>query len=294
MSLQFREKYLFKVLDVVILIALGASLAFLVSSLISLYIPSVHVSGALKSLNRKRKQPDRKWDKLIITENIFNVDRGITLKNKNNAAIKVATVKAVSDIDGYRLIGFIRGNNPMALLKKGNKPVVIVTKKKGLKKLWYLYKIDSRGVYLRNKRSGEVKLFSFEKGGNGSAEPVLTMINDNYLNAKSPDSGIEKVKIKRKLLDKLGGFNSLFRQMSVVPAFKNGKAYGYRINFLSPASILKKIGLRVGDVIISVNGEPTTNPKALMGIYSQLKEMNSISINLIRGSEKKTIFVEIE
>ena len=293
MNLQFRERHLFKVFDFIILIALGASLAFLVSSLISLYIPPIPVSSTLQSFGRKKRQPNKKWEKLILSENVFNVNTGVSLKKKSNV-VKVATAKAVSDIDGYKLIGFIRGNNPMALLKKGSKPVVIVTKKKGLEKLWYLYKIDEKGVYLRNRKSGEVKLFKFEKEKGGSTEPVLTMINDNYLNPNNSNPGIEKVKIKRKLLDRLGGFNSLFRQMSVVPVFKNGKAYGYRINFLSPVSILKKIGLRVGDVIVSVNGEPTTNPRALMGIYSQLKEMNSISINLIRGSKKKTIFVEIE
>ncbi len=293
MGFQFREKHFFKVFDILILIALGASLAFLASSLISVYIPTVHFSNDLKGSQSKKNQPNRKWDKLILSENIFNVDTGVSIKRKGSTT-KIATAKAVSDIDGYKLIGFIRGNNPMALLKKGSKPVVIVTRKRGLKRLWYLYKIDAHGVYLKNKRTGEVKLFKFGKEESGGTQPVLTMMNGSYFKPNNANTSIEKVKIKREMLSKLGGFNSLFRQMSVVPVFKNGKAYGYRINFLSPVSILKKIGLRVGDVIVSVNGEPTTNPRALMGIYSELKEMNSISINLIRRSKKKTIFVEIE
>ncbi len=296
MTFQFSEKQFFRVLDTIILVVLGASLAYFASSVVSVLLPFTHPYTTVRSLSGKRKQMNKQLDKLIIAKNIFNVNTGVAL-TKNVGRVNITRAKVVSNIDGYKLIGYIRGENPMVLLKKGNKPVVIITKKRGLEKRWYLYKISAEGVYLRNKKNGAVKLFKFTKNQeSGNVHPAITLINENSINPayKSLNSNIEKVKISRKMLSKLGGFNSLFRQMSVVPVFKNGKAYGYRINFLSPVSILKKIGLRVGDVIVSVNGEPTTNPSALMGIYSQLKEMNSISINLIRRSKKKTIFVEIK
>jgi len=280
--LSFESKKIDRIIDYFIYIALGIALSYLTTSIIDKEIPSINTTVNFEKSNPKKSANKIDLDKIILSENIFKVDTGIEKRKR----IKHTKAKVVSNINGYKLIGFIRGKRPMVLLKKSNKPAVIITKKKGLNKLWFLYKIGALGVYLRNKKTGEVKLFSFAK--EKVSAPILSMAANNS------ESNIEKVKVSRSVVSKVANINNLLRQINVVPVFKNGKAYGYRINFLSPISILRKIGLRVGDIIVSINGEPTTNPSSLLGIYSQLRDMNSVSINLIRNSRKKTIFVEIE
>ncbi len=283
MNLSFESKKIDRIIDYFIYIALGIALAYLTTSIIDKEIPGIKPTVNFEKSNPRKSAKKIDLDKIILTENIFKVDTGIEKRSKR---IKYTKAKVVSNINGYKLIGFIRGKRPMVLLKKSDKPAVIVTKKKGLNKLWFLYKIGALGVYLRNKKTGEVKLFSFAK--EKVSAPILSMAANNS------ESNIEKVKVSRSVVSKVANINNLLRQINVVPVFKNGKAYGYRINFLSPISILRKIGLRVGDIIVSINGEPTTNPSSLLGIYSQLRDMSGVSINLLRNSRKKTIFVEIE
>ncbi len=273
-----------KFIDLAIFVILGVALAYLVDSLIFVSLPTINfkVIHKGKAVSRNKSQD---IEKVILSKNVFDVDVGV---NKPKV-VPVAKAKIVSSINGYKLVGFIRGRDPMVLLKKGNKPVVIVTKNKGLDKRWYLYKIADSGVYLKNKRTGEMKLFQF-KNQNSSA-PALMFAGEENVNS---DSSIETVRVPKNILSQVDNLNVLLRQINIVPVFKNGKAYGYVINYLSPNSVLRRIGLRVGDVIVSINGQPTTDPSALMGLYAQLRDLNSVSINLIRNSKKKTIFVQIE
>jgi len=271
-------------MDYAIFALLGVSLAYFVDSLIFTFLPIVNVKIVHRNM-MVFKNKSQNIEKVVLSKNVLNVDVGI----KKPKMVSVAKAKIVSSINGYKLVGFIRGSDPMVLLKKGSKPVVIVTKNKGLDKLWYLYKIADNGVYLKNKKTGEIKLFKF-KNQNNSA-PVLMFAGEESVNG---GSSIEKVKVPKSVLSQVNNLNVLLRQINIVPVFKNGKAYGYRINYLSPNSVLSRIGLRVGDVIVSINGQPTTDPSSLMGLYAQLKDLNSVSINLIRGSQKKTIFVQIE
>ncbi len=276
-----------KFVDYFIYAFLGITLAYFIDSVIVIVLPQVKVEIHQKS-RRDNIKNNEDIEKFIITKNVFNVDTG--LEKKRVVSIKKA--KIVSSINGYKLVGFIRGSDPMVLLKKYGKPIAIVTKSKGLDKIWFLYKIEAGGVYLKNKKTGEVKLFKFSNTGGKS--PTLTLLGSQSISTSSSPSGVEKITVSKSILGQVDNLNVLLKQINIVPVFKKGKAYGYVINYLSPDSVLRKIGLKVGDVIISINGQPTTDPSALMGLYAQLKDLNSVSINLIRNSQKKTIFVQIE
>ncbi len=276
-----------KFVDYFIYAFLGIALAYFVDSVIAVILPQIEIKIHQNSGHEKKKSNEN-IEKLIISENIFDVDTGLEKKK----VVSVKKAKVVSSINGYKLVGFIRGSDPMVLLKKYGKPIAIVTKNKGLDKVWFLYKIEFDGVYLKNKKTGEVKLFKFSSAVGKS--PTLTLLGSQSISTSSSSSGVEKVTVSKSILGQVDNLNVLLRQINIVPVFKNGKAYGYVINYLSPNSVLRKIGLKVGDVIVSINGQPTTDPSALMGLYAQLKDLNSVSINLIRNSQKKTIFVQIE
>ena len=276
-----------KLVDYFIYAFLGIALAYFIDSVIATVLPSITIQTIEKSRHSSVKNNEN-IEKLIISKNIFDVNTGLVKKK----TVLVKRAKIVSSINGYKLVGFIRGKNPMVLLKKYGKPIAIVTKTKGLNKVWLLYKIEVNGVYLRNRRTGEIKLFKFSNSGGKS--PTLTLLASQNIYSTLGSSGVEKVKVSKSILGQVDNLNVLLRQINIVPVFRNGKAYGYVINYLSPNSVLRRIGLRVGDVIVSINGQPTTNPSALINLYAQLKDLNSVSINLIRNSQKKTIFVQIE
>ena len=276
-----------KLLPFLIAIFAGFSLGYFVDSLILSNIKYSLSQSSYKQTTSKTKKEIKNLEKVIMENNVFNIEKGIKTKKTKNVKVKV-----VSNINGYRLVGFVSGKDAMALFKKGSKPVVVVTKKKGIDKVWVLYKITADGVYLKNKRTEEIKKFAFP-----SMKKELSLfgkdISVSYTKSTLNQS-VEKITVNKSILNKVGDINYLFKQINIVPAFKNGKAFGYRINYIAPNSVLNKIGLKVGDIIVSINGEPTTSPDKIMNLYSQIKEMTSVNLDIIRNGTKKTLFIVIK
>ncbi len=276
-----------KLLPFLIAIFAGFSLGYFVDSLILSNIKYSLSQSRYKQTTSKTKKEIKNLEKVIMENNVFDIEKGIKTKKTKNVKVKV-----VSNINGYRLVGFVSGKDAMALFKKGSKPVVVVTKKKGIDKVWVLYKITADGVYLKNKRTEEIKKFAFP-----SMKKELSLfgkdISVSYTKSTLNQS-VEKITVNKSILNKIGDINYLFKQINIVPAFKNGKAFGYRINYIAPNSVLNKIGLKVGDIIVSINGEPTTSPDKIMNLYSQIKEMTSVNLDIIRNGTKKTLFIVIK
>ncbi len=276
--------YLF---TIIISALLGIAAGYMLTGIIDLKLPPYLPNENPVPVSTKTVQKMEKINSVIIANNVLAIDTGMARRHKAEQNVKVA-----KEIDGYRLVGFVSGENPMALFKKKNKPVVIVTKKKGLNSVWFLDKLTPRGVYLKNRKTGEIKKFIFP-----GREKQLSMFGSTPSKTTgrphSLSGNIIKTRISRKLVERLN-INNLLKQINIAPAFRHGKAMGYRILYLSPSSVLSRVGLRRGDIIVSVNGVPATEPEKIMEIYSQLKEMTSVNIDILRGGVKKTLFIEIK
>ncbi len=267
---------------------LGVAFAYFICGLISYELPVQvkNIPAAVKTgYNTKPKYENMK--KTIISENVFDIETG-RKSNKIERNVKVA-----SSINGYRLVGFVSGSSPMALFKKSSKPVAIVTKNKGIYGVWILDEIKKDGVYLKNKKTKEVKKFEFP-----SMTKQLSIfgkkLSVTYSKPSYISSNVEKITVSKNILKRVGNINTLFRQINIVPVFRNKKAIGYRINYIAPNSVLRKIGLRTGDIVVSINGETTTSPQKIMSLYSQIGSMTNVNLDIIRNGRKKTIFVDIK
>jgi len=281
---RIKKDSLNRLLPFFVAIFAGFSLGYFIDSLILSNIRYSLFQQSYKHTSPKIKREIKDLEKTIIKNDVFNIEKDIKTKN-----IKV---KVVSNINGYKLVGFVSGKDAMALFKKGSKPVVVATKQKGIDKTWVLYKITSDGVYLKNKKTKEIKKFAFP-----SIKKELSLFGKNIsvsYTKSALNQAVEKITVNKNILSKIGDINYLFKQINIIPAFKNGKAFGYKINYIAPSSMLNKIGLKVGDTIVSINGEPTTSPDKIMNLYSQIKEMTSVNLDVIRGGAKKTLFIVIK
>ena len=277
----------FAFIDLTIIVILAIASGYLACNIILVLIPQTQKIAATQIARSKTTKKSLNNDLSVVYKaNIFDIEIKQAKKVQKKKKIKV-----VSNISGYRLIGFVASKDPMVLFKKQGKPVVIVTKHQGLDGLWLLYRINPDSVDLKNKKTGEIKRFKFKQ----KLSNIIKNFNLPKVMQSSTKSGsVEKIVVPRTILSSLTDINRLFNQVNITPAFSNGKPIGYRINFLSGDCVLRKAGLRVGDIIVSVNGQPTTDPQKIMGMFSQLSQMTSVSIDIIRGGVKKTIFVEIQ
>ncbi len=265
----------------------GITLAYLITGIIFYKLPIKPLKQNVNLKLANKKIDYKKIEQTVLSNNIFDIDTGI------KQAIFKGKIKIASSINGYKLVGFISGQEPMALFKKVGKPVIIVTKKRGINGVWLLDEITKDGVYLKNKKTKKIKKFAFP-----SITKQLSIfgkkLSVTYTKPTYISAGVEKITLNKNILKRVGNINTLLKQINIVPVFRNGKAYGYRINYIASNSVLRKIGLRRGDIVVSINNEPTTSPSKIMSVYSQIENMTSINLDIIRNGIKKTIFVDIK
>jgi general secretion pathway protein C len=102
-------------------------------------------------------------------------------------------------------------------------------------------------------------------------------------------------KISRKeVVENLSDVNSVIKTVLITPYERQGKFVGYRIARLSRRSVLNKIGINRGDIVVRLNGRGLTNPTVFFDTLSNAETLNSITLDIERKGVKKTIYVEIE
>jgi general secretion pathway protein C len=81
----------------------------------------------------------------------------------------------------------------------------------------------------------------------------------------------------------LSNLNSLAMQARIVPAFKDGKAEGFRLFSIRPDSLYSKIGIVNGDVLKRINGFDLNSPEKALEVYQKLKDSSRIDIEIDRN-----------
>jgi len=267
----------------------GFAAAYLISGLTIYKIRPVLHQSITKIESAKTINNDKMKIAAIILKNVFGVNVGAPEKEKISAK-KTNTVNSES-LNGYNLVGFVLGKSPMALFKKKGESLVIVDKKNPFNDKWYLAGIADSVVYLKNKINGRIKKFTIESSEAGSG--MIGFANQNTRSISY--DGITHIMLQRSLIKKkMTNFNMFLKNVQINPYFKGTKTVGYRLSYISKASILNKIGLRRGDIIVSVNGKPTSDTLKMMNLYSQLSNMTGVNLDILRNGIRKTIFVEVE
>jgi general secretion pathway protein C len=80
----------------------------------------------------------------------------------------------------------------------------------------------------------------------------------------------------------------------VVPYFKGGEPYGFRVSNLKEDAMIYEIGVRSGDIIRSVNGIPIRTPEDAFNVYQELQNESTVEVELERQGETTTISVPLQ
>lgn len=83
------------------------------------------------------------------------------------------------------------------------------------------------------------------------------------------------------------------RQVRVIPQEKDGAPYGTRVEFRTNKNIMSRLGLRDGDILLSVNGAPTRSVEEMYQGYMTIRNADALEFNLDRGGSIQTIRYEL-
>ncbi|MCD6569333.1 MAG: type II secretion system protein GspC [Deltaproteobacteria bacterium] len=75
----------------------------------------------------------------------------------------------------------------------------------------------------------------------------------------------------------------------IVPYFKGGQPYGFRVSNVDRSSLLYEMGARSGDIVKSINGMPIRTPEDAFNAYQELKDESSVEVELERRGKSMTL-----
>lgn len=264
--------------------------AWFVSGWISMSTASdIDFSSDSKSKS-KRKLVKLPNTKLIIDKNIFKADTGAPVVSEIEKRTVVEAGGAISASPaGFKaeLQGIVSGDGEsMAVVNYNSKKYIlrenieqdgitlieagfyhVIVRYEG--KEYRLVLISDKGKTSGGNRSSQVK----SRGSSGS---------ENY-------------KISRKeVVEKLTNVNDVIKSVLIVPFERNGQFEGYKVRRIAGKSVLKKLGIKRNDVIMRLNGKSLDTPTVFFETLKNAENVSNVTLDILRGGKKKTIFVEIE
>ena len=133
----------------------------------------------------------------------------------------------------------------------------------------------------------------------GDKDEVLTMAESS--SSSEPERPVDRpivpsrtertITLRQEDLEKsFENINDLLSQARVQPNMKDGVADGFKITGIKSGSLFRRMGLRNGDIIRSVNGSTISSMDEAMALYNDLKSGSSgVSIEIERRGQTRTL-----
>lgn len=88
--------------------------------------------------------------------------------------------------------------------------------------------------------------------------------------------------------------NSVMGLINVRPYQKDGQLVGYRLRPGKDRALLRRFGLRSGDIVTSVNGVPMNNPVKALEVLRDLSTATQISVDVLRNGSPQSFTFQVQ
>lgn len=85
----------------------------------------------------------------------------------------------------------------------------------------------------------------------------------------------------------------LVRQGRMLPYKKGGEMHGYRLRGARRGTVPYLLGMRSGDVLTAVNGQPLGGPDGVLGLYAKLRHASHLDLAILRKGKHLTMSLDI-
>lgn len=240
----------------------------------------VKAATANIGVRHSRKDPKADYSKIVRT-NLFGPLQAAQSQKASESPVKIVNKTPLA------LIGvFISdGADPTAIIEDQKKKVQDVF---GLGEMVFgeakLVSVKPDRVEIDRQGQREVLTIDEAPDKSSSAEfkDGVAMISET------------EYQVQEAELDKaLENLPLLLTQARAVPYFKDGKSIGLRLFAVKPGSLFERIGLRNGDILKSINGNPLGDLSQAVKLFETLKQEKSIAINMERDRNDREVQYQI-
>jgi general secretion pathway protein C len=94
--------------------------------------------------------------------------------------------------------------------------------------------------------------------------------------------------------DAMNNLDTLATQVRAVPhKGADGAVDGFRLSAIRHGSVLDKLGIKNGDIVHGVNGNPLTSTESAMQVYQTLRNEKSFSFDVTRRNQRQSLEYEV-
>lgn len=155
-------------------------------------------------------------------------------------------------------------------------------------------KIEKSRVYFQRNNSDQLEYI--EIGGESAKSDAPIKSTDT----STEDGDVQKVGNNKYVVDQsvldeiLANPEKLYTQVRVTPhKDQDGNIDGYRMTGIRRKSLFYKLGIKNGDIVHSVNGQPLNSLSAAMDAYNSLGNSKDFNFDVTRRKNKQTFEYEV-
>jgi general secretion pathway protein C len=229
----------------------------------------------------------------ILAGNIFDPSaRGNSVTQPVSAGVSTAAPVVATNL---LLQGTIDGgDDPLALIEASGK-VLVYRPGDSLPGGGELLTVERSRVLIRQADGREAELLFVESKRPGQPAARTTRRQSR----RSDEGGIRDLggnrwEISQSEIDKArSNLGELLKQARMEPYVVNSQTEGFVVRMIRPRSLLANLGMKVGDVVRSVNGVELDSAEKALQIFQQLREAKRLTVDLTRGAERMTFDYEV-
>jgi len=259
----------------------GFGFALILSFILTPILTLLTVKMSLKELALPQVQrKERARDYSLLEGKLRNLYKG---EEKELRQTRIPTGISLSPPD-FRLRGTIISQHITGAFLESGGRVFFVKEGEEFKGYTVSYVYKDKVILKRGGNTYELRL-EIRKSKGGASGKALSL-----------DKPSGEVVVSRREIEKITADPAkMFTQIRLVPYVKGGETKGFIFEWVKPGSIFDRLGIRRGDILVSINNMSIRSGEDAFRILQILRNEPSLKIVLIRRRGKKEeINVRIE
>lgn len=270
-----------------------STLIFILSIIVAIKLLWVTASVLLLPKSGVEFQESAKLQKLYYRVRLTNNAKAIVpVKPKN-----VPKKNQVSSMRGYKLLGLYHSKETLVVTVEKSRKTTILSKGESTKDGFKLVSAGQNyALFEKNKEQFKLSLVSSKstKGTQTVTAPTRTAPKASQKSSTViVDDGEVKRIPKQLLTSYTKDTEKIWKDVGLAQYKKDGKPYGFKINFVKKGSDMEQLGLKRGDILTAVNAEPL-NLSTAMGFFNTINTMDNLTLTVERNGQSEDMEYEIQ
>ena len=270
-----------------------STLIFILSIVVTVKLLWIIVSILfLPNIGEEYKE-STKAKKLYYRVRLTNESKKIALTPEEiKAKAAAAANNKIISMKGYKLLGLYNSTKKLVITVVKNNKTNILARGEEVNG----FKLISAGrdfvIFKKNKEEFKLTLENKTNSKNIHITNKLTAIKRNISNEIVEEEGIKHIP-KTLLTSYTKDMDKIWKDIGLSQYKRNGRAAGFKVNFVKKGSDMEKLGIKRGDILTGVNGE-ALNLSSAMGFFNDINNLENLTLTVERNGKSEDLEYEIQ